>query len=249
MDAKISPFSLRHDWKIKWQSNDRVHENAMNWNGKVEDTLLPALANVGIISSLQLKNLFLNGDNRKISKLCSTGKLIRHNLIRNKQEIPVFTLGPTSVEMLKDRMPIIEWKEFKITDILQRLIFFQLIAKFKKENQDISISPSRTPFVAAFIRNGKKIHVLIERGNEQEILHTLKFYSPRERFIFIKENINHGKELNEFISNCQVRMTTDNDFDKSFEDMFYIYSGGEWIQENKITNDRITSTESKLAAK
>jgi hypothetical protein len=234
MDAKISPFSLRHEWNIQWQENDKVHENAMNWNGKEEEQLIPALANVGVLSSLQLKNLFLDGDKRKISKLCTTGKLIRHTLIRNKQEIPVFTLGPTAIEMLKDRLPFVDWKDFKISDILQRLMFFQLISTFKKENQDIEIIPSVTPFVAAFKRNGKKIHVLIERGNEQEIIRTLKFYKPKERFIFIKEHVDHGREINEFIGDCQVRMTTDLDLNKPFGEMFYLYKGGEWQPENKV---------------
>ncbi|MEQ2529167.1 hypothetical protein WMO40_21060 [Bacillaceae bacterium CLA-AA-H227] len=246
MDAQLSPFSLRHEWTIKWQENDRVHENAMNWNGKIEDELLPALASVGVISSLQLKNLFFNGDNRKISKLCSTGKLIRHTLIRNKMEIPIFTLGPTSVEMMKDRMSITDWRDFTISDILQRLIFFQLMTKFKRDDQKVSIIPSVKPFVAAFIRNNKKFHVLIERGNTQEIIHTLKFYSPRERFIFIKENVNHGQELNEFLINCKVRMTTDNDLDKPFDEMFYIYTNGEWLLE-KNTEDRITTIETSNA--
>lgn len=247
MDAKLSPFSLGHEWKIEWQENDRVHENAMNWNVKEEKELLPALATVGVISSLQLKNLFLS-DKKKISKLCSTGKLIRHTLIRNKQEIPVFTLGPTSNEMLKERMTVVDWKNFNIPDLLQRLIFFQLMSRFKKEENDIKVASSVSPFVASFIRNNKKIHVLVERGNQQEIIHTLKFYTPRERFIFIKENINHGRELNEFMANCKVRMTTDHDLDKSFEDMFYLYHAGEWIQERKITEDAVTKTE-KVAVK
>lgn len=246
MNAQLSPFSLRHEWTIKWQENNRVHENAMNWNGKEEDTLLPALASVGIISSLQLKNIFLNGDKRKISKLCSTGKLIRHNLKRNNQDIPVFTLGPTSFEMLKDKMPIVDWRSFKLSDILQRLIFFQLMAKFKREKQDISIVPSNMPFVGAFIRNNKKIHILVERGNTQEILHTLKFYSPRERFIYIKEDVNHSQEMNEHLLNCKVRLTTDSDLGKPFEEMFYILSGNEWVHESKITKDIIKNTEKYL---
>lgn len=240
MDAKISPFSLKHEWKLKWETNDKVHENAMNWNSKVEKELLPALAIVGAISSLQLKNIFFKGDNRKISKLCATGKLIRHRLMRNKQEIPIFTLGPTSVEMLKDRMPIVEWENFKITDVLQRLLFFQLISRFKKEEQSISIAPSAAPFVASFIRNGKKIHVLVDRGNEQEILHTLKFYPPSERFIFIKENINYSREVNEYIAKCNVRLTTDLELNQSLAEMFYLYRNGHWVKERELGNKNMT---------
>lgn len=232
MTAKISPFSIGHEWNIKWQVNDRVHENAMNWNIKEEKELLPALATIGVISSLQLKNLFIR-DKKKLSKLCSTGKLIRHTLMRNKEEIPIFTLGPTSVEMLKDRMPILNWQELNVTDILQRLVYFQLVSRFKKDGQDIIIAPSASPFVGSLIRNNRKIHVMVGRGNEQEIMHTLKFYKPKERFIFVKEHINHSQELNEFIADCKVRMTTDYDLNKPFEEMFYLIKNGEWVPEKQ----------------
>jgi hypothetical protein len=238
MTSNISPFSLRHEWSIKWQERTRVHDNAMNWNSKVEDKLLPALATVGAISSLQLKYLFLNGDKKKISKLCSTGKLIRHQLVRNKQEIPIYTLGPTAIEMYKNKIQIVDWTEFTIPELLQRLIFFQFIGRLKKEKQEITIAPSVKPFVASFIRNERQIHVLIERGNEQEIIRTLKFYSPKERFIYIKEDVKHGQEINEYIKNCKVRLTTDSEMNHSFEDMFYKFENSQWIKENEVNEEQ-----------
>jgi len=242
-----SPFSLKHHWKVKWNNqNNKVHESAMIWNGKIEKDLLPALANVGVIGHLQMKHIFLGKGKKSVSKLCSTGKLTRHILLRNKEEIPIFTLGPTSEEMLKDKMPIVEWRTFSIQDILQRLLFFQLINKLREDKSNISIFPSAYPFVAGIIRNGRKIHVLVERGNEKELIHTFKFYPPKEQFIFIKEKLNYGQELDQYMEKCKVRLTTDNDMKMPFHEMFYRLKNGQWIKESHFITPSYSQKEQVL---
>ncbi|MCM3240750.1 hypothetical protein M3589_24140 [Heyndrickxia oleronia] len=235
----ISPFSLCHDWKVQWYKYDRLHENAMNWVGKREEDMLIALAIVGVISSLQLKKIFLDGDKQRLKKLCATGKLTRHKLFKNQQEIPIFSLGPTGIAMIQERYPVVDWTCFSIPDLLQRLLFFQLVSRFKDENPNIRVLPSIPPFIGSVKRKDKKIHVLVQRGNEEDLIHTFKFYTPAERFILIKETLEHGKTLDEYLQKCKVRMTTDNQMSNhSFSEMFYLWKEGRWVPENIISEEQ-----------
>lgn len=91
----ISPFSYyHHNWELKWKrvpSNKKYDVPYENRNEK-EERALEAIATVGVIGGLQLKNLFRIG-NDKLKKMCNKHLVERHSLYKDGKEIPIYTVG------------------------------------------------------------------------------------------------------------------------------------------------------------
>ncbi|HWO74723.1 MAG TPA: hypothetical protein VNM69_02260 [Bacillus sp. (in: firmicutes)] len=235
--SRLSPFSIQHEWRVAWKEETRKpHENAQLWFSPKEEPLFQTLATVGIAGGAQLSSLYFKGDKKRLSKLERLGKLSRHTLWRGKQEIPLYTLGPTVIDMYKSMYDLNGWFQLTISDILQRLVLFQFLKKFHEisKNGEIKVLPAPSPYTAIIERNGIPFFVLIVRGNEGEVLNLFKWSHPQERIICIKESLTYASHLNEHLSKCKVRMTTDFDFKKPFHQMFYQWNGVEWVPENGV---------------
>lgn len=244
----FSPFSISLDAELQWDTltyRESPVKQAFLMDSEANDRLLNDLSIIGIIGSAQCSRVYYNMDKKKVKKAIELRLIKKHNLVRNKQIIPIYTLGSTGMAMLK--LSIDEeankWKLYKKHDVLQRLAFYQLYGKLKEEDPDISLSPMENdlaPFLANIERNGKSFAVCVVRGNENEIKNFFRFESDKlpDRILFLVEYISHLKPINDALKPFlnRIRVTTDFDLKEPFEKMFFAYHEHEWQKEYMIQN-------------
>ena len=129
----LSPYSLSHDWSIYWTRipSNIKRSSYVNGESPKERKALEALAAVGLIGGAQLSRLF-SLDKKRLKRMVIEKKIVRHEIHRNKQVIPIYTLGINGavVAGLNDSYESNYWVEYKTEDVLKRLLFFQLYQHF-----------------------------------------------------------------------------------------------------------------------
>jgi len=170
----ISPYSLAHEWNLHWT---RVPSNIkrsdyINGESPKERKALEALAAVGIIEGAQLFRLF-SLDKKRLKRMVVEKKIVRHELKRNIQVIPIFTLGINGAVIadLYDCYESNYWVAYKIEEVLKRLLFFQLLQHFPES----TVLPVQDPFSGAIQFQGKPIYVYVVRGDVNDLLMYLKW--------------------------------------------------------------------------
>lgn len=240
----ISPFSLQHENNLKWQcmtSKEIPLKNGMLDVPPSMMELLKDLAVFGVIGSDQCKRLYIRSDGaKKISKALALGLLKKHELVRGKQLIPLYTLGPTGMALadLEYTEKANYWEAYSVQDVMQRLVFVQLYGQMKHLGK-IKVHDSHDPFVASLRITGhnsteQDFHVLVIRGNESIVTNYFRYETPPERMIVLAEGQNHLKPINEAMKPFadRIRLTTDDRLKMPFEDMFYYFKNNNWILEN-----------------
>lgn len=223
----ISPYSLSHEWNLHWTripSNVRASDY-INGESPKERKALEALAAVGTIEGAQLFRLF-SLDKKRLKRMVLEKKIVRHELIRNKQVIPIFTLGINGAVIggLKDSYDSNYWVEYKIEDVLKRLLFFQLFQHFTGSKA----FPTPEPFSGAIGFKGKSIYVYVVRGDVSDLLMYLKWKDKKnnDRFVIVTESIQHLKELKLNAKILKLRVALDKDLlgnIKSHQNLFYFF--------------------------
>lgn len=224
-----SPFSLSHNWKLKWQRNPKYQRPKSYGNSVKENNILKALASVGIIGGAQLSRLF-NIDKGKKKKMAYEGKMIRHEILKGDQKIPIFTLGPTGAEMIS--LAEYEqgyWLEYNMPEVLKRLLFFELYSQFPKAK----ILAAPAPFLGVIQFKSIFFYVYIVRGDIQDLLMHLKWKPFPERLLIVTESLNHLQPFNIYVPDIKVRVTTDDDLNGEFGNLFYGWKSGSWQKEKK----------------
>lgn len=232
----ISPYSLSHEWNLHWTripSNVR-QSDYINGESPKERRALEALAAVGIIEGALLFRLF-SLDKKRFKRMVVEKKIVRHELIRNKQPIPIFTLGINGAVIggLKDSYESNYWVEYKIEDVLKRLLFFQLFQHFTGSKA----LPTPEPFSGSIEFKGKPIYVYVVRGDVNDLLMYLKWKGKKfnERLIIITESLKHLESLKVIAEMFKLRVTLDinlHDTNEAFQKTFYLLDeSGEFINE------------------
>lgn len=225
-----SPFSLSHDWALYWKRVYNRGNPNVNGESPVEQKALQALGAVGAIGGSQLSRLFLKRDKNKLKRMIRQQKIIRHEIKKNRQSIPIYTLGPGGARMAN--VPNYEenyWVTYQTEDVLKRLLFFQLYDKFPKAQ----IVPAPSPFVGAVSFKGNLFYVYVVRGDMQDMLTYLKWRTFNERMLIVTESLSHLQPLNAFAPDLKVRVTTDQDLRGGLENLFYRWADGYWLKENQ----------------
>lgn len=170
----ISPYSLSHEWNLHWTRipSNIKRSDYINGESPKEREALDALAAVGVIEGAQLFRLF-SLDKNRLKRMVAEKKLVRHELKRNIQVIPIFTLGINGAVIagLSDCYESNYWVEYKIEDVLKCLLFFQLFKHFAGSK----ILPTQEPFSGAIDYKGKPIYVYVVRGDVNDLLMYLKW--------------------------------------------------------------------------
>lgn len=229
----VSPFSLSHDWSLEWT---RVPSHIkpfkfINGESPKERKALEALASVGIIGGLQLSRLFSLDKNQK-RKMVREKKLVRHELKKNNRSIPVYTLGINGAVIAGlPKYDANYWVEYKVEDVLKRLLFFQLYEHFP----NAKILPAMDPFIGMIFYKKKPIYIYVVRGHSADLKLFLKWESLSDRVIVVTENLNHLDLIKPFIENLKLRVTTDEELWKGvLQSMFYFQSEfGLWKKEGE----------------
>lgn len=245
--SKISPFSLRNEWSVKWKKPGHYSENTLFWDvGEREMRAMQSIYEIGVIKRSQLIECFFGGKkNMKIyRKMVAGGRILEHELIQKKETVidgnpvkkdeitTICTIGPMGTKIM-DKPYEEVWNNYEIKDIMQRLIFFRLYGRFiKKERFSVEKAPS--PFVGSIRReNGPRFLVGVIRDNIGEWLYHLRWQeNADERILMISENLRELTPINEYLKNLSVRVSTDADLRFELDELFYIWRNDEWIKAN-----------------
>ena len=153
-------------------------------------------------------------------------KIVRHEIHRNKQVIPIYTLGINGavVAGLNGCYESNYWVEYKTEDVLKRLLFFQLYKHFPESK----VLPTQEPFSGAIQFQGERIYVYVVRGEVNDLLMYLKWRGQHfdERLIVITESIRHLQLLKSIADTLKVRVTVDVDLlndTKNFRIFFILW--------------------------
>lgn len=232
----IRPYSLSHEWNLHWTRipSNIKRSDYINGESPKERAALEALAAVGIIEGAQLFRLF-SLDKKRLKRMVLEKKIVRHELIRTKQAIPIFSLGINGAVIggLKDSYDSNYWVEYKIEDVLKRLLFFQLFQQFPGSK----VMPTQEPFSGAIQFHGKEIYVYVIRGGISDLLMYLKWSGKHfnKRIIIITESIRHLQPVGIISEKLKLRVAVDVDLrrdTKVHQKLFYFMDEtGEFIRE------------------
>jgi hypothetical protein len=237
-----SPFSVSLETELKWEtmsSKETMIRNGVITCSEENKALINDLAIIGVIGSVQCSRIYwkMDKDKKQAKKSVELRYLKKHQLIRGKTTIPIYTLGATGffIAELDPENEANKWKQLKKHEVLQRLAFFQLYAQLRAQDPTIFVEPAELPFVCNINRRGKPFSVLVVRGNENTINNFFKYESDKlpDRMIIIAESLNHLNPIQNAIKPFlnRIRVTTDHDLKESFEKMFYLYSDNNWLKE------------------
>lgn len=231
-----SPFSLSHQWSLHWTriASNIKRSDYVNGESPKERKALEALAAVGIIGGVQLFRLF-SLDKKRLKRMVAEKKIVRHEIHRNKQVLQVFTLGINGAVIagLKDSYESNYWVEYKIEDVLKRLLFFQLFQRFPKAK----FLPTQEPFSGVIQFEGKPIYVYVVRGDVNDLLMYLKWNGKNfnERLIIITESIKHLQPLKISAAKLKLRIALDMDLRDEVKDLqklfYFLDESGEFISD------------------
>jgi len=229
-----SPFSLQHSWGMFWKripSNEKMPEFIQCESPK-EQKALHAIAKIGLIGGRQLFHLF-SLDKKRLKKMEREKKIVRHELRRENQIIPIYTLGIAGSVITKhSAYEENHWVEYRVEDVLKRLLFF----KFYEYFNDLPIIPTVEPFVGAIDLKNNPLYVYVVRGDTADLLNYLKWktHTFNGRLIIITENLRHVKPFIMHTQNLKMRITTDSDLmqSNSMRELFYFMNkDGEIVKE------------------
>ncbi|MCZ2260824.1 hypothetical protein [Sporosarcina sp. G11-34] len=173
---------------------------------------------MAIIGGAQLFRLF-SLDKKRLKRMVAENKIVRHELKRNKQAIPIFTLGINGavIARLKGSYESNYWVEYKTEDVLKRHLFIQFFQHFPESK----VLPTQEPFSGAIQFQGKRIYVYVVRGDVNDLLMYLKWNRKHfnKRLIIIAESIRHLQPLKVIVATLKLRVALDVDLRDDIKDL------------------------------
>ncbi|WP_269919854.1 hypothetical protein [Caldifermentibacillus hisashii] len=201
----ISPFSYyHHNWELSWKrvpSNKKYDVPYENRNEK-EERALEAIATVGVIGGLQLKNLFRIG-NDKLKKMCNKHLVERHSLYKDGKEIPIYTVGKYGANKIMPEYEENYWVEMDTVKVLKCISFFQFCYLFDQ----VDILPAPEPFTAGIRLKDVPFYVYVDRNGMKDLTMFLKWKKNfNERIFIITESLDYVQELNMFMETKPIKL-------------------------------------------
>ena len=145
-------------------------------------------------------------------------KIVRHEIHRNKQVVPIYTLGINGAVVvgLNECYESNYWVEYKTEGVLKRLLFFQL----HQHLPESKVLPTQEPFSGVIQFQGRPIYVYVLHGDINDLLIYLKWGGKHfnERLIIITESIRHLQPLKVTAKTLKVRVAVDVDLRDDNED-------------------------------
>ncbi|TMN20844.1 hypothetical protein [Lentibacillus cibarius] len=219
----VSPYSIQHDWHLHWTRlpSNLKEPNYINDESPKECAALDAIAKVGIIGGEQLFRLF-NLGKKRLRNMVREQKLVRHELRKGKQPIPIYTLGKAGAKITSfPQYEPNDWVRFQTKDVLQMLMFFELYAFFP----EAQVVPAAHPFVGAIQFKGKVFYVYVIREDTKDIQLFLKWkqHAVPQRVIMVTESWKHVAFCSNYAETTKIRITTDQELQNKHHDMSQLF--------------------------
>lgn len=198
----ISPFSyIHHQWKLDWElitSNAKFDKPNENRTEK-EEKALEAIATVGVIGGLQLKNIF-GISKLQLKSMRDRNLVVKHMISKDGKEIPIYTIGKYGANAVMPEYEENYWIEMDTIKVLKCLAFFQFCYLFDEPE----IIPAPDPFTAGIRIKGNPFYIYVERNGMKDLLLYLKWKKRfKERVFVITEKLDYIKDVEIFMETEQ----------------------------------------------
>lgn len=222
---RISPFSIDHKWIFKpTLLLEDTKPGYAPLRAATEADGLRSIGAIGCIGSVQIQRLF-QWKRHQVRRMIAEKKLVQHELTKNKNTIPVFTLGPRSAQLLKLSWANNEWRQWSIEQLISKLVFFQFCCALRDKQKAFHIQPAPNPFTGK-VKIGEDIrNVLVLRGTSQEQI-VLNLRHSSQPIIVIAESMMQTILMNEYLNHA--RLLLDEDLNKDYR--FYRHINGTWYR-------------------
>jgi len=193
-----SPFSIEHEWTFRpGQPSDPVPGNAPIRYAR-EAEALRAIGQIGIIGSVQIGRLY-GFKRHHIRRMLAEGKLTQHTLCKNRNTIPVFSIGPQAAKRLNLTEPNV--RLWSTEHLLKSLVFFQFCCALHDKQKAFQIHAAPQPFVGRVQIGDEVRNVLVLRRDTPvkitgrviliaETLEQAQPYGSEDRLLLLDADLN-----------------------------------------------------------
>lgn len=219
-----SPFSLSFDWTfVPTVLEDPIVAGYAPVRLPTEGLGLQAIGRIGCIGSVQIARLF-HWKRHQIRRMLAEQKLVQHELKKNKNTIPIFTLGPRSIDLFKMDQPVNSWRHWSIESVLSKLVFFQFCCALQEKQKGFQILPAAWPFTGK-VQMGEHIrYVLVLRGKEDAASLERELRYCSQPIIVLSENLENVIPYNDLLTAAHLLL--DQDLREDYK--FLRHRAGEW---------------------
>lgn len=226
MTKLLSPFSIQHEWTFIPTEIHDTEPGSAPLRAPTEVIGLQAIADIGLIGSVQASRLF-HWQKRHLHRMLDERKLIQHVLVKNKNRIPVYSIGPRGAQLLQ--LPFRPVLNEQVNPILKRLVFFQFCCALRDKQKAFRMDRAAIPFTGQVTIQGDRRNVLVLRGElddqEREDIEIAKL-----PMIVIAEMLDQVEQR--FPVMDTVKLLLDHELNEAFQ--FYRYKDGKWKKRTGI---------------
>ncbi|MCE3203451.1 hypothetical protein [Paenibacillus sonchi] len=204
-----SPFSIDHEWTfVPTLLPDPVSTGYAPIRLPMEEIGLQAIGQIGCIGSVQMTRLF-HWRRHQVRRMLAEKKLVQHELKKNKNTIPIFTLGPRSIQLLKLDQGVNSWRHWDIYSVLSKLVFFQFCCALHEKQKGFQILPAAPPFTGKVQMGEHLRYVLVLRGKVDTAAVERELRLCSQPIIVITEKLEDVDPLNNMLSSARLLLDTD----------------------------------------
>ncbi|QQZ58922.1 hypothetical protein JI735_19525 [Paenibacillus sonchi] len=204
-----SPFSLTHEWMfVPTILSEPISAGYAPIRLPMEEIGLQAIGQIGCIGSVQMTRLF-HWRRHQVRRMLAEKKLVQHELKKNKNTIPIFTLGPRSIQLLKSGQSVNSWSHWDIPSVLSKLVFFQFAAALHEKQKGFQILPAASPFTGKVQIGDLLRYILVVRGNSDMTATERELRRCSQPIIVITENLEEVSLLNPLLASARLLLDTD----------------------------------------
>ncbi|MNB91620.1 hypothetical protein D3C75_387040 [compost metagenome] len=204
-----SPFSIAHEWMfVPTTLPEPVSSGYAPIRLPMEEVGLQAIGHIGCIGSVQITRLF-HWKRHQVRRLLAEKKLVQHELRKNKNSIPIFTLGPRGIQLLKSNQAVNSWNHWDIHSILSKLVFFQFCCALHEKQKGFQILPAAAPFTGK-VQIGEHLrYVFVVRGKIDRAVIERELGRCAQPIIVITEELEDITPLNPLLLSARLLLDTD----------------------------------------
>ncbi|TDA65807.1 MAG: hypothetical protein D9V47_11935 [Clostridia bacterium] len=220
-----SLFSARTAQRIDWQRVNPTWRGIQKAEEWARPKVLEAVKEFRLAARFQLvKSLYRNPDKGKkdLDRAARTGILVRHDLVTEKGNVPLLTLGPLGARLIGDRFVPNWWVDIPLAEVLKRLVVVQLVLRLR-EAGECHLFNARSPLSAIVVFNNLDYGVLVVRQDVEEVMENLLFLQAR-RLLMVTEDLEQAGILAGELGD-RGRFATDLELMRS-PLVFYRWDGG-----------------------
>lgn len=204
-----SPFSISHEWMfVPTILPEPVSTGYAPIRLPMEEIGLQAIGHIGCMGSVQITRLF-GWKRHQVRRLLAEKKLVQHELRKNKNTIPIFTLGPRSIQLLNSDQVINSWNHWDIPSVLSKLVFFQFCCALHEKQKGFQILSAAPPFTGKVQMGEHLRYVFVLRGKIDISAVERELRRCAQPIIVLAEKMEDVAPLNDVLSSARLLLDTD----------------------------------------